>query len=325
MSDEVSAIFQKHVPGLKRSGGPNWSGCCPLHGEVPGKSRPSFCVNIETGLWICYAGCGAGNIPQFLRALGKTREQVEVTMELVEPHLRTTRKRPRNRTDDEVVTVIPEKLLGLFDSCPNQLIESGFDEQLLYLHDVGFDQKRNRITYAIRDLEGTLVGIMGRQTSTKYGKYMPYLPNELGISNYKFEKSQHLWRGDRVFAQTFHAETKDPIYVVEGFKAALWMVQNGYENTVALMGASMSDAQAAILERIGNPVVLFLDNDRAGHDGTLRISYKLSGLRVLAVPYPDETIKQPDDLDPAGLREVINETCSLGRWKKHEQRTYASA
>ena len=323
MSDEVASLFQKYIPGLKRNGGTNWSGCCPLHGEVPGKSRPSFCVNIETGLWICYAGCGAGNIPQFLRALGRTREQVDVAMELVEPHLRKTKRKIR-RTDEEIVTVIPEKLLGLFDMCPTQLVDSGFDEQLLYAHDVGFDAKRRRVTYAIRDLEGTLVGIMGRQTSESYGKYMPYLPHELGIPNYKFEKSQHLWRGDRVYARTFHSENKDPIYIVEGFKAALWMVQNGFENTMALMGSSMSDAQAAILERIGNPVVLFLDNDRAGRDGTLKIGYKLNGLRVLAIPYPNETIKQPDDLDPAGLRDVVNETCSLGRWK-NEQRSYASA
>jgi DNA primase len=326
MSDEVSSLYQKHVPGLKRGSGANWSGCCPLHGEVPGKSRPSFCVNIETGLWICYAGCGAGNIPQFLRALGKNRDQIDAVLDTVKPTLRTrTSRRPRASSAEELVTTIPEKLLGLFDACPTELLEAGFEESVLYDHDVGFDRTRNRITYAIRDLSGTLVGIMGRNAAGYSGKYLPYMGPELGIPNYKFEKVQHLWRGDKVYATAFHATSKDPIYVVEGFKAALWLVQNGYENTVALMGSSISAAQVAILERIGNPVILFLDNDRAGRDGTQRAGYKLSGLRVLAVPYPDEAIKQPDDFDPAGLREALNETCSLGRWKQHEQRSDASA
>lgn len=39
---------------------------CPFHDD----SRPSFSANVETGLWICHAGCGKGNYAQFLSRLG---------------------------------------------------------------------------------------------------------------------------------------------------------------------------------------------------------------------------------------------------------------
>jgi hypothetical protein len=42
--------------------------CCPLHHD----RHPSFRMNRKTGQWICYAGCGAGNIPTLLRQLERT-------------------------------------------------------------------------------------------------------------------------------------------------------------------------------------------------------------------------------------------------------------
>jgi hypothetical protein len=42
--------------------------CCPLHHD----RHPSFRMNRKTGQWICYAGCGAGNIPTLLKHLGRT-------------------------------------------------------------------------------------------------------------------------------------------------------------------------------------------------------------------------------------------------------------
>ncbi len=36
---------------------------CPLHDD----RNPSFSINAVSGLWICYAGCGAGNLRQLIR------------------------------------------------------------------------------------------------------------------------------------------------------------------------------------------------------------------------------------------------------------------
>ena len=34
------------------------TGCCPLHEDY----GPSFSINLETGLWIFFAGCGSGDL-----------------------------------------------------------------------------------------------------------------------------------------------------------------------------------------------------------------------------------------------------------------------
>lgn len=51
---QVLDLVSFYVDGLKRGSGDNYVGCCPIHGEVVGKSKPSFSINIETGLWICF-------------------------------------------------------------------------------------------------------------------------------------------------------------------------------------------------------------------------------------------------------------------------------
>ena len=45
-----------------RQSGDELVACCPLHDE----RRPSFSVNLSTGLWICHAGCGGGNLAKLV-------------------------------------------------------------------------------------------------------------------------------------------------------------------------------------------------------------------------------------------------------------------
>lgn len=56
-------FFRKHgiyfprVRNMRR----NVSTTCPFHSD----RNPSFSVNLESGLWICFAGCGSGDIFSF--------------------------------------------------------------------------------------------------------------------------------------------------------------------------------------------------------------------------------------------------------------------
>lgn len=52
----AEAIAQLGIDGPEREG--EITTRCPLHSD----SSPSFAINVDTGLWICYAGCGSGNI-----------------------------------------------------------------------------------------------------------------------------------------------------------------------------------------------------------------------------------------------------------------------
>ena len=51
-----------------RQSGDELVACCPLHDD----RRPSFSINLSTGLWICHAGCGGGNLAKLVHRVKGT-------------------------------------------------------------------------------------------------------------------------------------------------------------------------------------------------------------------------------------------------------------
>jgi DNA primase len=209
---------------------------------------------------------------------------------------------------------LPERILGLFESCPEDLVNAGFDEEILWRHDIGWDSEREWITFPIRDLDGQLAGISGRTNdpAMKYKVYRQEL-RDMGFPGYDIANHDYVWRWDQVYPQVYAADGRPTIYVCEGLKAALWMVQHGYENTVALMGTAMSDTQKVFLERLGGTVIWCLDNDKFGRVATRKNGYKLRGVSQFVMNYPANT-KQPDDLASDGLKNAIDTSLRYSRW-----------
>jgi DNA primase len=301
--------FEKYVPGLRVGSGDNYMGFCPIHGEVPGQSKPSLSVNAATGLWHCFAGCGGGNIRTFLRLLGES----SATIDRVAKKSSTKKARPAKR--EAPPDSLPERLLGVFDWCPTKLVSEGFSEKVLFENDVGYDKKLSRVTFPVRDKDGKLVGIVGKQPTSEFGKYKVYTTEllEYGLQVPTFSKGDHVWRLNKVATQ-LKTERK-PVYIVEGFKAALWFCQAGINNVVALMGSHMTDAQKKLIESLTSQVILCLDNDDAGHAGSLKISQKLQAARISVVVLP-EGIHQPDDLTAAELRELCRTPVSISEARR---------
>ena len=117
----VLAAASALVRGLRASSGGNWTGFCPIHGEVPGQSTPSFSFNADTGQWHCFAGCGGGGFPQLLRKLKKSDQYIDRLMERIRPHLKPVQARKVPSAAGGLFTTdypLPERLLGLFDYAP---------------------------------------------------------------------------------------------------------------------------------------------------------------------------------------------------------------
>lgn len=336
MSTAVLDEFQKYVPGRMRAGaGSNFTGFCPIHGEVPGKSTPSLSINAATGQWFCFGGCGGGNITSFLKAVGRSRKSIDSTVERLKPFLMLKRKEVspvKKRGLFLTQHPLPERILGLWDAyAPVDLLDDGYDEELLRTHDIGYDVERHRIVFPIRDVEGNLAGIMGRNTRNVRGgryKLYHYELREMGYPVPPMNKQDYLWRWDKVYPQLYFSDEPPTIYVVEGFKACLWMVQHGYPNTVALMGSSLGRVQKIFFERLGGEIILCLDNDTAGIKGTLKIGQRVKGCRISVMKYPSEDvpIHQPDDLTSEGLHMAINNKISFKRWQvKHDTKKKRTA
>jgi DNA primase len=320
VSTPVLELAQNLIPGLRQGADNNWTGFCPIHGEVPGKSTPSFSINVKTGLWICFAGCGGGHLRTLLHELGRSRTSIDLTMDRLDKHLVKVAKKksPIGRPGlFKAQFPLPERILGLFEACPQSLVDEGFDEDLLWSHDVGVDPERDWITYPIRDIEGTLAGIMGRTKGhPKYKVYRQEL-KDMGFPGYTINNHDYLWRWDIVYPQVILSEERPTIYLCEGFKAALWMVQCGYELTLATMGSSLSNTQKIFLERLGGTLVWCSDFDPAGQKMVAKGSKKVMGLRQLVMNYPEGLGRlQPDSLEPDELDEALDSSLSIARWRR---------
>jgi DNA primase len=235
---------------------------------------------------------------------------------------------------------LPETLLSNYEFCPFSLTGRdnpwsklevpadvpiptlpnwGFDPSVLQKLQVGYDQWNHRITWPLRDLYGDLAGISGGSTKPdQWPKYKVYqggtringkwVPGDYGswfdenFPDYRCENHDFLWNYNAVYPRVLGMSDPDAtVVLVEGFKACTWMIQQGFVNTVALMGSYLSDRQRQMLERLRVTLYLFLDNDNAGRKATYRIGNLIKqsmNWRVRVVPYPPNHVNTQPDFYP---------------------------
>jgi len=313
MSEDVLAIAQRHLHKVKRSGPENIMALCPFHDNT---DTPAFTMSLTTGLYYCFSCQERGNLLTFLKNLGVTRVIIERQYRGLIDDLKKNapRKADPLRPDSGKFqnAEVPEHLLGLFDQCPLALLEDGFEEELLQKLDIGFDEQHMRITYPLRKLDGTLVGISGRTVNGDRPKYKVYDREfkDWDLPLHKTYKSHLLWNGHLVYPEVYFS--RKPVIAVEGYKACMRMLQAGATNTVAIMGNEVSEQQKWQLERLGSEVWLFLDNNEAGFLGTVRAGMKI-GLPVKLLMYPDDR-EQPSDLSPEEIKQAIDCRKDFHRW-----------
>jgi len=313
------------------------SAVCPFHKEGT-ESHPSFWVNRQTGHWGCFT-CEAhgGGLKWLLKDLGvgtagfaerlkEAEKQASKTADLEK-----SRTRRKNKKSFAGEYTLPDALLGVFDFLPLDLVDAGFDKKILKEYDVGYDRRNNRITFPIRDLFGNLVGISGRATLIgDEPKYLVYngkrvldgkeTMGELGewYPEYSNESVRdNLWGMDKRYNALLNNESgEEYLIVVEGYKAALWLIQHRWINTVALMGSRMSPCQERIIRKLGVPVFVLLDNNLPGREGSRNICQRLavSTFPVYEVRYDRdcESSTQPDDLDEEEITKALNSAIRVG-------------
>lgn len=129
----------------------------------------------------------------------------------------------------------------------------------------GYNHEHKRVTFPVRNLEGGLIGVIGRSILPRYRpRYLEY---------FGFDKNKFLF-GEQLF------KPGNAVVVVEGIFDAiradeqLSSIRDDY-SVLALMGAKISKAQVDRISDIACEVVLALDNDRAGREGTERAASML--------------------------------------------------
>ena len=300
---------------------------CPFHMKPDGtpERKPSFAMSLSKGLYFCHACHAKGNLFTFLRDLGLTRTVIERQYRFLIDSAADNLPPPPDPVNPIVFKMpyIEEGVLGLFDYCPIELVDAGFKVKTLQHFEVGYDRWYARITYPLRDLKGKLVGISGRNADTMGGKYKVYTEEFQTWSLPPVaepDKRAILWNADKVYPEVYFKRPDSGfIAVVEGFKGCMWVWQSGIKDVVALLGTYLSWEHKWMLERLGRPVYLFLDNDYAGRKGTIDAAESLRGsLPVHVVEYPDRLSEaeeaQPDDCTPDEVKEQMASAPSYLKW-----------
>jgi hypothetical protein len=327
MRDVIYREAERRLRYIKPSGTDDIGGPCPFH-KGGMEQNPSFYISLKTGQFFCHSCKARGTFVQFLKRFNAPPTLIDSILELGrrEPEYKQRVKLGAGIGEH----VLNEGLLGVFQYCPTDLVKEGFDEKLLQELEVGFDKAEKRIIFPIRDLYGSLVGLSGRTVIGEYPRYkvykspdiLKYAPDDHKVKAryraYDIKNHDHLWNMHSVYPSAFFGEL-DTVIVVEGYKACIWMLQQGFENVVALQGSSLTQAQGQLLGRLGTTIILFLDNNKAGKEGTYTAGWWLRrrGLHVLAVTYPDwcDEHAQPDDLEQPDILDVLDTAEDWHFWR----------
>ena len=319
------------VEGLKRDGN-KLIGPCPVHG---GDSPRAFHADLEKNVWHCFSQCQKGGNQLDLVAAKEGISIRDAALRLQEfflgdvtpppsspstakpsppakvpstPTTGATTTPARNKTalvaapaapDEERVANPPLDLkLDLKSDHPHLLSERGLALETARHFGVGFCSRgilRGCIAIPIHDKDGNLVAYAGRRLKAadirEKGRYV--FPRG-------FKKDLVLYNLNRI--RSLIAE--QGVLLTEGFFSVLKLRELGFENVVAVMGCSVSEAQAELLAEAKDVTVLF-DGNEAGYAGAEAARTLLTPkLPVHVIRLPIDT--EPEDLAPKALRWLVN-------------------
>jgi len=300
---------------------------CPFHGGG-GERTPSCSLSRFKPVFFCHGCSTGGHISRYLRQIGASKEFAKSSIEKVDYDYSefgdgTGRKSlysgKVNRFRGEFI--LDDDILDGWRLRPQALFHAGFKERTLRHFEVGVDHSRARITFPLRNLYGELVGVSGRTMveNTEGPRYKIYSAKDLESFGVPAEyttqsiKSALLWHAHLVYPICFRS--REPIIICEGFKATMWVWQAGLHNVVALVGAHLSKLQAELLARTASEVILFLDNNTAGHAGTHKAAELLLSKNITKVAQYPDLRQQPDALTDAEVHHAVKASVPYSRWR----------
>jgi DNA primase len=309
----ILSVLDRYGIALRQVNSSSLRGKCPLPTHSSEQSKESFGVHVGKNIWACQSSsCSAardgkkgGNVLDFVAVMESCsiREAAQkigewfgtsssTATQKVVPTEKTKvgvdRKEGSDARDEN--TPLTFALSGI-DSSHAYLLQRGITEEIARTFGVGFfpgkGSMSGRVVIPIHNERGELVAYAGRAIDVSEPKYK--LPAG-------FKKSAVLFNLHRVLALE---SRQDVVIFVEGFFDCLKVAQSGFQNVVALMGSSLSDEQRKLLAPSGR-VIVFLDGDSAGREGSMAIANQLVHSHfVRIVDLPDG--KQPDAMSAEEL------------------------
>ena len=298
---DIVDIIKEYIPLTPK--GKNYFGVCPFHQD----HSPSMSVSKEKQMFKCFSCGAAGNVLKFvsdyenisfIEAVAKVASKVGIPLRITGDY------KPKEKFQKEydvmnLATLFFQNNLNtsLGTKAKEYLSKRGLNEEMVKVFDIGLaldkntlyqflNKKKiapedmvslglvnqsgltyhdvfvNRIIFPIHDASGHVVGFTGRVYD---GDYTPKYLNSKETSI--FRKGNILFNYHRARDAI---RTQKKVIMVEGNMDAIRMYVSGLQNTIALMGTSLTTEQVVLLQKLRVPVLLMFDNDEAGKTATMK-------------------------------------------------------
>lgn len=303
----IEEVVTQYGVSLRRVGGTELRGRCPLPTHTSSRSRDSFAVNIARNVWSCRSlscmqargGRPGGNLLDFVALMERCSiREAALRLQHWSGAAPTRFIVPRASRPDPVASDNPPLRFALqyVDSTHPYLRSRGLTSQSIRTFGLGLytgtGLLRGRVVIPIHNAAGELIAYAGRAIDGQAPKYR--FPAG-------FRKSLVLFNLHRAIAS--QART---VVVVEGFFDAIAVQQAGFPAVVALMGSTISRRQADLLSAHADRVVLMLDGDEAGHLGTATVAHALGDRLPLSSIVLGHAC-QPDQLTAREIQQLLRD------------------
>jgi DNA primase len=271
-SEILSQLKELGIKFVKQEG--REAAClCPLHAD----KSPSFFFNLDTSKYQCFAGCLKG------RGIHQLAFQLDKSLDIDAP---TPMAHALRVAKFEKMPSVPNLPLAFENDGERYLLKRGLTKESIRKWNILYWTEMDSVVIPIED-----VGYIRRNIKTKEYKTLP------GTKI-----------GSTLFGLQYFNPLKNSAILVEGSFDCIWMHQQGFDNTLAILHSDITQHQYTLLQGVTNKIYVMLDGDVAGGLGTLKLKHKLSSNFIVKCCHlPQE--KDPDDLNKAELQKLLEESC----------------
>lgn len=269
--------------------GDSYRSCCPIH-----KGNNSSAFSYHNGYFTCFSECDRNfsaidvimNVFQLSYPQAKERLEKLLGQEIdSEDNSNITLEHLENKKFISDFKSLKEKRIAKENIEFTDLTDTNIYQKITheYLKNEGFTDDTRRYF----DLRYCDIGIMKERVVIPIDRPDGKIKGIAGRSIHDFRwleltgESKYFFSKGLKKSNTLYNISRADIYencmiVVEGYKSVWRLHDWGYDNVVALMGASLSDEQAKLLLKMELPILVAGDNDKAGMKLQQEVIHKLS-------------------------------------------------
>lgn len=277
-----------------RRAGQEISGRCPVHLSRTGKedNSPSWSMNADSGLWLCYS-CGArGTLPQLIMEL-TGKDDFSVTQMLMNNSVERLQM-PKW----EKVPEVDHHMYLHYGDVPSQYLKSrNISEESARAYGIRWNETNYSWIIPIISPEGVLVG-----WQEKAKDFVRNHPRGLKMRNTLFgiEKAVH----------------KTIILVESPLDVVRFASSFDGMNCLATFGASITKEQLQLAYTVADKLIVAMDNDKAGIDSAKNIFKDMPLLKggVYWLKYKHTSAKDIGEMSDAELEEAVVNSSVIPWW-----------